>query len=66
MGAYEFQGVPFQIVSGDIDGDGLVGIIDFLDLLAAWGPCDACCLADFNGDGQVSIQDYLMLLASWS
>ena len=23
----------------DIDGDGTVGITDFLDLLAAWGPC---------------------------
>ncbi len=23
----------------DIDGDGEVGINDFLDLLAAWGPC---------------------------
>ena len=24
---------------GDLDGDGVVGINDFLDLLAAWGPC---------------------------
>ena len=23
----------------DLDGDGAVGIVDFLDLLAAWGPC---------------------------
>ena len=23
----------------DVDGDGTVGITDFLDLLAAWGPC---------------------------
>jgi len=24
---------------GDVDGDGMVGINDFLDLLAAWGDC---------------------------
>ena len=24
---------------GDVDGDGTVGILDFLDLLAAWGDC---------------------------
>ena len=23
----------------DLDGDGVVGILDFLELLAAWGPC---------------------------
>ena len=25
--------------TGDTDGDGVVGITDFLFLLAAWGPC---------------------------
>jgi len=25
--------------SADLNGDGIVGINDFLDLLAAWGPC---------------------------
>jgi len=24
---------------GDLDGDGVVGINDFLALLANWGPC---------------------------
>jgi hypothetical protein len=24
---------------GDLDGDGEVGILDFLKLLGAWGPC---------------------------
>ena len=39
MGAYELQ--PELVVScpSDISGDGLVGIDDFLALLAAWGPC---------------------------
>ena len=30
---------PVPVCPGDITGDGVVGINDFLDLLAAWGPC---------------------------
>ncbi len=54
---------------GDIDGDGVVGINDFLLLLAAWGPCPvppAACPADLDGDGMVGITDFLILLAQWS
>jgi len=55
---------------GDIDGDGLVGITDFLMLLADWGPCDRpCppqCAADLDGDCNVGINDFLLLLANWS
>ncbi len=52
---------------GDVDGDGSVGINDFLDLLAAWGPCADCgdCPADFDGDCEVGITDFLELLANW-
>ena len=54
---------------GDLDGDGIVGILDFLDLLAAWGPCPpACppaCLADLDGDCSVGILDLLILLGNW-
>jgi hypothetical protein len=48
----------------DLDGDGVVGISDLLDLLAAWGPCGEC-PADINGDGDVGIADLLALLAGW-
>ena len=66
MGAYEFQGDPFPVKLGDIDGDGVVGIIDFLALLAAWGPCTKdCCLPDLDLDGVVGIMDFLILLAEW-
>ncbi len=39
MGANEMQ--PELVVScpSDTSGDGIVGIDDFLALLAAWGPC---------------------------
>ncbi len=54
---------------GDLDGDGMVGITDFLLLLGAWGPCPAppaACPADLDGDGMVGITDFLILLAQWS
>ena len=48
----------------DLEGDGVVGINDFLDLLAAWGT-DPGGPPDFDGDGTVGIQDFLELLANW-
>jgi hypothetical protein len=64
MGAYEFQDR-----SCDLDGSGMVGITDFLALLAAWGPCPApcppSCPADFDGDCEVGVTDFLILLANW-
>ena len=54
---------------GDLDGDGMVGIIDFLMLLGAWGPCpEPCppsCVADLDGDCTVGIVDFLLLLGNW-
>ncbi len=50
---------------GDIDGDGVVGILDLLMLLSNWGPCKGACPADLNGDGSVGILDLLVLLANW-
>ncbi len=56
-------------VTGDVDGDGTVGIQDFLSLLGAWGPCEApcppSCAADFDEDCQVGITDVLILLGNW-
>ncbi len=48
----------------DLDLDGLVGINDFLGLLAAWGP-NPDHPADFDDDGIVGINDFLALLANW-
>ncbi len=52
-------------LSGDTDGDNTVGILDFLDILAAWGPC-AGCDEDVDGDGVVGILDLLLVLANWT
>ena len=68
---YDASNAPFEIVPvpGDLDEDGMVGIVDFLALLAAWGPCpDPCspsCAADLDGDCNVGITDFLILLANW-
>ncbi|MHC4825715.1 MAG: M12 family metallo-peptidase [Planctomycetota bacterium] len=55
-------------IPGDLDGDGAVGVTDFLLLLAAWGPCADCgaCPADLDGDCDVAISDFLILLANWT
>ncbi|MHC4305816.1 MAG: trypsin-like serine peptidase [Planctomycetota bacterium] len=55
---------------GDLDGDGIVGITDFLILLAEWGPCpDPCppaCLGDLDESCSVDLNDFLILLANWT
>lgn len=51
---------------GDLDCDGEVGIIDFLGLIAAWGPCPkGYCPADLDANGFVDIVDFIGLLAAW-
>ena len=49
----------------DVDGDDIVGIGDFLLVLAQWGPCPPDCFADVDGDGEVGILDLLLVLADW-
>ena len=44
------------------DFDGIVGILDFLAILAQWGQVGTPC--DFDGGG-VGINDFLALLANW-
>ena len=60
---------PEPVAPPDIDGDGVVGILDFLLMLAEWGPCIECgvvtCPADLDGDCEVGISDFLLLLAHW-
>ncbi len=54
----------------DMDGDGEVGIIDVLLLLATWGPCGNYCLpgdcpGDFDGDCAVQVSDLLLMFQNW-
>jgi hypothetical protein len=67
MGAYEYQGQPCGVTWGDIDGDGVVGVVDFLYILADWGGCEEpCCLSDLDLDGDVGVTDFLLVLANWT
>ncbi|MCH8343272.1 MAG: right-handed parallel beta-helix repeat-containing protein [Planctomycetes bacterium] len=66
MSAYEYQFDPVEdVIFADLDGDGAVGILDLLAVLAAWGDARNNCLADLDIDGAVGIFDLLTLLAHW-
>ena len=52
----------------DINNDGVVSVLDFLELLQNWGPCpEPCppCYADINYDCTVDVIDFLALIANW-
>ena len=53
---------------GDVDGNGIVDVNEFLQVLADWGPCPALpapCESDYDRDGIVGINDLLISLAAW-
>ncbi len=45
--------------TGDLDNDGVVGISDFLLLLAGWG------IVDLDGDGDTDVVDILLMFSNW-
>ncbi|MBX7078421.1 MAG: hypothetical protein K1X88_04470 [Nannocystaceae bacterium] len=49
---------------GDDDGSGTVDSADLLQLLAQWGPCEACSM-DTDGNGAVDSADLLQVIAAW-
>ncbi len=61
---FQVTAICAAVCLADLDGDGEVGITDFLALLAAWGPNPGH-PADLDGDGIVGITDFLALLAAW-
>ncbi len=59
---------PCEGIVGDITGDGVVDVLDLLELLGQWGPCPdppEDCLADLDGNGVVDVLDLLILLGNW-
>jgi len=63
----EPQGTAVFVRSmGDINADGVVDVLDLLEVLGAWGPCpDPCCPQDVNEDGVVDVLDLLLVLGHW-
>ena len=54
-------------IRGDANKDGKVNILDFVILMANWGPKNnPTNVADFNLDGRVDILDFVTLMANWS
>ena len=49
--------------NGDVNGDGVINVVDLSLLLAEWGKSNAN--ADFNHDGTINVVDLSMLLAQW-
>ena len=49
---------------GDADNSGAVDVVDFLQMLGAWGACPGC-PEDFDQSGAVGVTDFLDLLAHW-
>jgi hypothetical protein len=61
MGAYEYQ------CTGDLDGDGLVGLADLAALLANYGATTGAVYTDgdLDADGDVDLADLAALLAGY-
>jgi hypothetical protein len=53
---------PIVTCPADVNGDGMVDVVDLLELLSSWGGGGP---ADINGDGLVDVQDLLLLLSAW-
>jgi hypothetical protein len=65
------NGIPDECENlADLNGDGVVNVLDLLSLLALWGPCaDPCppaCPGDLNGDCTIDHLDLILLLNEWS
>jgi hypothetical protein len=65
-------GVIARPLHADINGDGLVGIDDLLEVINQWGDCPkapAECVADITpepvGDRRVDVDDLLLIIANW-
>ena len=53
-----------ETCTGDVDGDGMVGVSDILLVVDGWGPCGGCD-ADIDGDGSVGVSDILAVVDAW-
>ena len=52
-------------IPGDVDGDGVVGFTDLVQVLGVWGICSGC-PEDLVEDGVVGLNDLLVVLSNWS
>ena len=52
---------------GDLNSDGVIGVVDLLALLGQWGPVrgSTSLAADLDNDGTVGVTDLLAQLGGW-
>ncbi|MCH8152565.1 MAG: hypothetical protein IH830_09365 [Planctomycetes bacterium] len=62
--AYLFDAAGASACPWDLDGNGVVNVLDLLEVVHNFGPCDGECPADFDGDGIVDVSDLLALIAN--
>jgi hypothetical protein len=53
------------LLACDCDGNGGVGVGDYLTLVSQWGQTGAGLSCDCNGNGGVGVDDYLTLVSEW-
>ena len=49
---------------GDVNGDGVVNVVDLLAVVGVWGACDGCS-EDLDGNGLVNVTDLLIVVGNW-
>ena len=55
---------PVQPCPWDLNGDGIVNVLDLITLLISFGPCEDC-PADFDDDGFVNVLDLITLIMNF-
>jgi hypothetical protein len=54
-------------VPGDVNGDGVVDVLDLVLVITGWGPCPPPpCAADLDGDGEIGVGDLIQVIVNWS
>jgi len=57
------------VALGDVDGDGVVGVADLLEVIAHWGVVEAddadARLADLDGNDTIDVDDLLRVISDW-
>jgi hypothetical protein len=54
-----------RCIDGDLNGDGVVNVIDLGILNSNWGKSGSNLSGDINGEGVVNVQDLGILLSNW-
>jgi hypothetical protein len=50
----------------DLDGDGVIGVGDLIEVILAWGRCGGGeCPADIDGDQSVDVVDLVAVISAW-